>query len=356
MLVSPFPDFNTRFCLFLLIAVVPAITGCKTSPKLNQRVGAFFGCPLGMEFPEPDELGRHQFNSGWSEQNGMVYTCRGGFIDIAHLREAADRTRYLREIARQNLVESRPVFSFQMIEPSIYTISVQYPKHWGNLSPEQQKLIAETVSIRLSQYLAHTSTVWHEIVTWFGFASVAFLPEHPSSFSWEDTYSDLLGTRLAAQAMEDSQQDFDTALTELINRQLQELCIQSAAAAELAEHTVKEKWFRNDFYFLIRMNKRNFDTGEDDGLITPWLIPGICTETEPQSYPVPDLTFASQWGFAFKVEMKPSEKERIPILAIIFPDGNGTHLQPESDFPTIMHYIEDQARRKYGPEVDVPRL
>lgn len=348
--------FNKRFCLFLLIALVPAITGCKSSPKLNQRIGAFFGCPLGMEFPEPDELGHHQFNSGWSERNGMVYTCRGGFIDIAHLRESADRTRYLREITRQNLIDSRPDFSFQMIEPSIYTITIHYPEHWARLSPDQQQAIADTVSIRLGQYLAHTSTVWHEIVTWFGFASVAFLPEHPSSFSWEDTYSDLLGTRLAAQAMEDSQQDFDHAMTVLINRQMQELCIQSAAAAELAEHSVKEKWFHNDFYFLIRMNKRNFDTGDDDGFITPWLIPGICTETEPLSYPVPDLNFASQWGFTFEVEMKPSEKERIPILAIIYPDGSGTNLQPENDFPAILQYIESQAKEKYGPEVDVPRL
>ncbi len=352
----PLLIFDKRFYLILLAAVVPAITGCRTSPKLSQRVGAFFGCPLGMEFPEPDELGNHQYNSGWSEQNGMVYTCRGGFIDIAHLRESADRTRYLREIAQQHLIQGQPGFSFQIIEPSIYTITIHYPEHWASLSPDQQKAIADSVSIRLGQYLAHTSTVWHEIVTWFGFASVAFLPEHPSSFSWEDTYSDLLGTRLAAQAMEDSQQDFDTALTKLINRQMQELCIQSAAVAELAEHTVKEKWFHNDFYFLIRMNKRNFDTGDDDGFITPWLIPGICTETEPLSYPVPDLNFASQSGFRFEVEMKPSEKERTPILAIIYPDGSGTNLQPESDFPTILQYIEEQAREKYGPEVDVPRL
>ncbi|HML74897.1 MAG TPA: DUF4056 domain-containing protein [Anaerohalosphaeraceae bacterium] len=352
----PLLIFDKRFYLILLAAVVPAITGCRTSPKLSQRVGAFFGCPLGMEFPEPDELGNHQYNSGWSERNGMVYTCRGGFIDIAHLRESADRTRYLYEISRQNLIEGRTDFSFQMIEPSIYTITIHYPEHWANLSPEQKQVIADMVSIRLGQYLAHTSTVWHEIVTWFGFASVAFLPEHPSSFSWEDTYSDLLGTRLAAQALENSQQDFDSVLTELINRQMQELCIQSAAVAELAEHTVKEKWFHNDFYFLIRMNKRNFDTGDDDGFITPWLIPGICTETEPLSYPVPDLNFASQSGFRFEVEMKPSEKERTPILAIIYPDGSGTNLQPENDFPAILQYIEEQAREKYGPEVDVPRL
>jgi hypothetical protein len=148
----------------------------------------------------------------------------------------------------------------------------------------------------------------------------------------------------------------DLALTNLINRQMQELCIQPAAVAELAERTVRKKWFHNDFYFLIRMNKRNFDIGDDDGFITPWLIPGICTETEPMSYPVPDLSFASLWGFTFEVDMKPLEKERIPILAIIYPDGTGTRLHPESDFPVILQYIREQAKEKYGPEVDVPRL
>jgi hypothetical protein len=353
----PLLCFNTRFYLILLLAAAgPAITGCRTTPQLSQRVGAFFGCPLGMNFPEPDQLGHHQYNSGWSEHNGMVYTCRGGFIDIAHLRESADRTRYLHDIVHHHLTEGQSGFSFQMIEPSIYTITIHYPEQWATLSPDQKKPMVDSVSIRLAQYLAHTSTVWHEIVTWFGFASVAFLPEHPSSFSWEDTYSDLLGIRLAAQALEDAQQDFDTALTNLINRQMQELCIQPAAVAELAERTVRKKWFHNDFYFLIRMNKRNFDIGDDDGFITPWLIPGICTETEPMSYPVPDLSFASLWGFTFEVDMKPLEKERIPILAIIYPDGTGTRLHPESDFPVILQYIREQAKEKYGPEVDVPRL
>ncbi len=53
-----------------------------------------------------DSLGKHHYNDsalgavknllGLSEeQNGLIYTRRGGFIDIAHVRDTADYTFYL---------------------------------------------------------------------------------------------------------------------------------------------------------------------------------------------------------------------------------------------------------------------
>ncbi len=54
------------------------------------------------------DVGRHQYDSGViqrgsdaprsfgsSERNGLVYTCRGGFIDTAHVRDYADWAVYL---------------------------------------------------------------------------------------------------------------------------------------------------------------------------------------------------------------------------------------------------------------------
>ena len=60
------------------------------------------------------DLGTHQYNKGTvslqprggerllsDEASGILYTCRGGFIDIAHVRDNADRTFYLvSQIAR----------------------------------------------------------------------------------------------------------------------------------------------------------------------------------------------------------------------------------------------------------------
>jgi hypothetical protein len=61
------------------------------------------------------DVGRHKYESGViqrgsdapravgsSERDGLVYTCRGGFVDTAHLRDYADWTLYLTaQIARR---------------------------------------------------------------------------------------------------------------------------------------------------------------------------------------------------------------------------------------------------------------
>lgn len=55
---------------------------------------------------EADELGEHHYNDSLlgavanlmgisSEQDGLVYTVHGGFIDIAHVRDTADMTLFL---------------------------------------------------------------------------------------------------------------------------------------------------------------------------------------------------------------------------------------------------------------------
>ena len=63
----------------------------------------------------PQDVGHHEYDAGMierrsdepralgsSERNGLVYTCRGGFIDTAHLRDYADWTLFLSaQIARR---------------------------------------------------------------------------------------------------------------------------------------------------------------------------------------------------------------------------------------------------------------
>jgi hypothetical protein len=137
------------------------------------------------------------------EQNGFVYTCRGGFIDIGHLRESADRTAYISRIVLKKLEKGEKEFSFRIIEPSKYYVRIKYPENWVNY-PNREK-IAKEISVGLGQYFAQTTTVWHEILTWFGFKSTGIFSEYLSSFSWEDAYSDLLGTAIAARALRDSE-------------------------------------------------------------------------------------------------------------------------------------------------------
>ena len=53
----------------------------------------------------------------------------------------------------------------------------------------------------------------HEILTWHGFRCVGFLPEFLSAFSWEDSFSNLLGTVVASKALRDTEHPYDEAMT-----------------------------------------------------------------------------------------------------------------------------------------------
>ena len=81
-----------------------------------------------MKFTEPEKLGKHSFEFSLNEANGLMYTCKGGFIDIGHVREAADRTAYLRNLIYENLIRGDKKFSFRMIEPSRLSVNfIGYP-------------------------------------------------------------------------------------------------------------------------------------------------------------------------------------------------------------------------------------
>ena len=79
--------------------------GCCVFGKVVRA--SFFGVPLPFlnvsRVGNPDELGPHRYDSAFGavddprgnafplgEKNVLIYTCRGGFIDTAHLREPVD--------------------------------------------------------------------------------------------------------------------------------------------------------------------------------------------------------------------------------------------------------------------------
>lgn len=339
----------------LLLSAVFWAAGCGKPCELHERIGAFFGSPYGIEFPEPGQLGTHCYGGGYGERNGMVYTCSGGFIDIAHLRESADRTANLAELTFHNLMMSRTEFSFQIIEPAYYHVKIQYPPKWNSLKFDEKAAQSEYIAVRIGQDLAQKSTVWHEIITWFGFASTGVFSEHVSSFSWEDPYSDLMGTHLAVMAMEDTQHSYETAMTSLLNDQLAALDVQPAETCRRAAESIENQWYTTKAHFLIRMLKRNFDIGADDGAITPWLVPGICPDAKPLPQPVPDLEFLKPLGFCVELEIEPKELEKHKILSALGLNGNA-HIRPEIHFPMIMEHIKKEAYEMYGGQVELPQL
>ena len=328
--------------LWVVLSAVALVCGCAFGPGPRQRVGEFFGSPAGMKFLEPENLGTHRYSHGPGERNGMVYTCRGGFIDIAHVREAADRTAYLAGVSYDNLMDKEEVFSFRVIEPSRYWVKISYPENWDGMSEDERFAIADEVSICLGQYFAHTSLIWHEILTWYGFSSVGIFPEKISSFSWEDSYSDLLGTQLAAEALAGDRGRFDEVMTRLIDERLDAIEVQSAKVSRRAAKKIKGKWYTGGLYFLVAMKKRNFDVGLDDGYITPFLVEGVgaCADSEPEPYPVPNLDLFWRYGFEMELEIEPLTLQKGSIYRTAGVKEAGVRLQPEVHFPKILARIE----------------
>jgi len=238
------------------------------------------------------ELGTHAYYYRRAEDNGVLYTRCAGHIDTTHLRVAADWTAFLTAKSYRHLMQGDPRFSFGMIaDRSRHEMQISYPANWSSLSPEQREPVAREAALILGPYMAYTMVTWHEILTWFGYKSVGIVPEFHSSFSWEDTYSNLRGTVLAARALRDTQHTYDEAMTIVLDEELRRLGVQPAAVARQASASVQYKWYSGRIGTFINMKKRGLDIGADDGFVTPILVPNVpgCEDAQPALCPAPRL-------------------------------------------------------------------
>jgi len=247
-------------------------------------------------------------------------------------------------------------FSFKLkADHSMCFAQITYPENWQGLSQQDKERIAREISLKLGQYLAFTATTWHEILTWFGYKCLGIFPEFPSAFSWEDSFSNLLGTHIAAGALRDSEHKFEEAMTLAIDQELERLGVRSRSAAINAAENARGKWFVGYPLYLVNMKKRNFDIGLDDGYVTPTIIPRIagCERIQAQSYPVPNLDFLTEYRFCVKLEIEPREWEKGKILSIVYPDAKTRkeRLEPVTAFARIMNYIKEDAVTRYGYDV-----
>jgi hypothetical protein len=323
-------------------------------PEPSLRPSPYFGCFSGLNYTDVDNLGRHSYGK-FLRGNELIYTAKAGYIDLGHLRESADRTRYLFEVCHEKILSGQSEFTFTIIEPAEYHVSITYPAHWNQLSLEAKQRIGREVAVALGQRFAHLSTIWHEIVTWYGYASTGLLSEKASSFSWEDGYSDLLGTKLAAEVLRENTKPFDDGMTDIISRELAKLDPQPVETAKKATDIIDGKWFSGRFPFLS-MKRRNFDVGFDDGFISPFRVPGVCAGAAEVPCRVPTLDALKSSGFGMRLMLTPKEMEGGKILRIVDKAGKGETLEPEEDFPVIIQHIRNEAIRKDGRNVDQPVL
>ncbi len=351
---------NILFCL-LLVALVgnPSsarfLTDKQAKSRPRRRVACLASPTFGTRYLDPNNLIPHAYGFALLQSEGIVYTCRGGHVDLTHVRKTADWTAYLAYRVREALLAGDVHLTFKMHERSRYYVELQYPANWKQLSAERKEKITEDVSIKLGQYFAYLGCTWHEILTWYGFKGSGFFPEYHSSFSWEDNYSNALGSYIGVLALRDAEHDFVEAMVLSIDRELQVLQVQPKETAKEAAESVRGSWFVGG-YIMVSMVKRHLDIGLHDGMVTPWLIPDVggCPDAVPQSCPVPTLAPWEEYGFRVKVEIEPREWEKGKILRAAYPDPERrkARIDPDKHLDPIMADIRATAKEKYGPHAD----
>jgi Protein of unknown function (DUF4056) len=147
-----------------------------------------------------DTLGHHRYNDSAlaaikdlvglnDEKSGLIYTHRGGFIDIAHVRDTADNTFYIFSKIYPKLGQQWRFFYSE--ELGLRRIQL------NAFTPPAAMAQRYTLAAWLAGKIAFELAQWHEIAQWYGFQSVPGFSEEISAFSPEDLYSNLLGARLA---------------------------------------------------------------------------------------------------------------------------------------------------------------
>lgn len=131
------------------------------------------------EFIDPKDFGEHSFGEpAGNENNGVLYTCNGGFIDFSHMRAGLDWAVYI----TFKLIEGKDTLT---LEPEAGDLKLKF-KNIASLS------IEEIASI--GQKIAYERLLWHEIASWSYHQPNHFISEQQSTFTPEDVYSNLLGT------------------------------------------------------------------------------------------------------------------------------------------------------------------
>jgi hypothetical protein len=190
---------------------------------------------------------------------------------------------------------------------------------------------------------------WHEMLTWFGFRPKRYKSEFQSAFSWEDGYSNLLGTCVAAEALRDRHRVFSDAVTVALQRRLESLGAQPAAVARQASEAVRGDWYSKWWFFTV-IRKRNCDIGLDDGRITPCLVPSLpaCAGAQACPLAIPTLDGLTQYGFSATVTIEPRVWEANKILRALYGDRKPTtrRLDPGIHFAPLIDYIEQDASNR----------
>lgn len=325
-----------------LQAKAPEFTGNMNSNKPHRiiRTCCSFGSEMQLiaipgvkltDITSIDKIGIHQYLGSENEKNGIIYTRRGGFIDMGHLRDQADWTAYL----YTQIIKNRQAEKLSMVlgrEGGEKNLQVTIPSNMSN--PDL---------ILLAGKIAYDLSVWHEIATWFGASTIPFVPERYSSFSVEDAYSNLLGVKIGIQALQ-SELPYEMAVTNIISETLKSLdAVSNELETYMAMEAVRDIWWTRDKKLpsgkvLLQRQLQVYDC------LQPWLVPGwMNPDQEKSELKVPEYTSNGQMLTKF-YELDFRVNYKFPFRKM-FPERKDRNIT-QNDFDRLLVQIADELENK----------
>ena len=322
--------------IFLLLATelfakAPVITSKELSvaPSRIIRTCCGFGVEIGIagvpfakktDITSREIMGTYTYMGGRTEQNGIIYTRRGGFLDMGHLRDCADWTAYLYNLIKAGQTNSYYRHVELRNEGGAKSLDLNVP---ADLSEEQIISLAGKISFDLS--------MWHEISTWFGASYVPLISEKFSSFSPEDMYSNLMGVHLGMRAIKNNQ-EYDKAMTIELDKMLDSLeSVDTEEETYNAMLKVNEVWYTNQKKYPNKniVLKRYIEFGPE---LSPWLVPGYESRLQPYILPKPADSLSKYYQLSLKLNF------RFPVDSV-FPD-KADRIITQIDFEKFVRFIQ----------------
>ncbi len=353
-----------RLSLFgLLVSVLACGAGCSQSlSKPRDRIGAlpFPGVFTLYSSANVDKLGTHRYELTprliHDESNGIVYTQRAGFLDVAHIRITVDTVRFCADRIRTALREKQTTVKLPTLEGSIFIITLHYPP--GGLSGmsapgnyQAEELIADDLAIRVAQRVTFLMMTWHEVLTWYGYRTIGIIDEQPSAFTWDDTMSHYVALHIAGRVLrETSAESYDDRMTVAIRDELKDLGALSPALTDKAAYAVEGLWWEHG-----KPLKRQVDIGLFDNTIQPWLIPGFSPESSsPETFTLPTLTDVQGHDFSgfYSVQIEP--RVHVEDYMRGFLPNRPPLFDGYQDMGQLMEVMRSQMKERFAADVDRP--
>ncbi|WP_153447400.1 DUF4056 domain-containing protein [Vibrio algicola] len=296
------------------------------------------------------------------EHNGILYTVKGGFIDLAHVRDTADNTVGLFYKIYPKLGQE---FSIEL-EPELGARSIHFKAFPTEHLTEQQK---RTLSIELAAYYAFKMAQGHEISQWHGFKSFPLFPELVSAYSLEDLYSNMLGAKLASKLVIDnlalSLNSYNRNMTVWIQQALEYLQPLNKELSSAAFNAVDGIWWDSHVpipqkYMILKRNYQ-LTMQQTPALLTRSIInqgdntdldPVIPDDIKPLTLSLTDrdfnIVFDDISSMSMKIENRYLDSFSDHIPANLYPDNT----LDSKVYPQIGLYDQQFDKKEYQAIMD----